>query len=391
MDALARLLTPWRLRVYPLALLGAVLVAFAVFVGRAALGDGVTSGGGRVGNDLPAFVGAGRMVLSGEVGALYDLAAQARAQADLLPAGSVLPFAYPPFVAVLYAPLAAVPYLAAYVLHTLGQLAAVAGAVALAARRLPRVARYRWSAAAAAVLFYPLARAAFGGQNTALSLLCAAGAFAVAGETRGADLRRGVWLGLWLFKPQLALPVLVGVALRRPWVLAGAAPVAAGWWALGAAVAGPGWPAWWLREGALPFLPRDRPLNGGWSMSAWDLAAGWVDALGGPGELGGWAAVVLVGGAACALAWRRPAVAVPVLAALAPLGAPHALFYDAGLAILALLVAADAGALLPAAAVWAAAVLQLLPGPWSIAVAVLAAGLVWRRGGPEEPLRPRAA
>lgn len=375
-DALARLLTPWRLRVYPLALLGAVLVAFAVFVGRAALGDGVTSGDGRVGNDLPAFIGAGRMVLSGEVAALYDLDAQARAQADLLPAGSVLPFAYPPFVAVLYAPLAAVPYLAAYVLHTVGQLGAVAAAVALAARRLPRIARYWWSAAAAAMLFYPLARAAFGGQNTAMSLLCAAGAFAVVGETRGDDLRRGMWLGLWLFKPQLALPVIAGVALRRPWVLAGAAPVALGWWALGAAVAGPGWPAWWLREGALPFLPRDRPLNGGWSMSVWDVAAGW-----GGGEVAGWLAVVVIAALACALAWRRPAVAVPVLAALAPLGAPHALFYDAGLAILALLVAADAGALLPAAALWAAAIAQLLPGPWAMGIAVGAAALGYRRGG----------
>lgn len=365
----AGLFTPWRLRAYPLALFGAVLIAFTVFVGRA---EGIRSGSGRLGGDLPAFVGAARLVDQAQVAQLYDVVAQQHAQAGIVPAGTVLPFAYPPAVAAIYVPLARVPFVVAYVIHAALMIGAVYSTVRILAAMIPRFVPYIAPITAVTTLFYPMARAVFGGQNTALSLLLATGAYA-----SRSDFRRGIWLGAWLFKPQLAVPVIAVVALRRPRVLLGVAPMAAVWWGASAMLAGPTWMGWWWREGALPFTARDRPLNAAVSASLFDVGAGL-------GEPFGWALTAAAALTAAVIGARRPALAIPVTAALAPTLAPHALFYDAGLAMLPLLVLAShrgREGLTPLALLWAAALLQIVAGPWCAAVCIVAAIAVARDGG----------
>ena len=101
-----------------------------------------------------------------------------------------------------------------------------------------------------------------GGQNTALSLLCASGA--AAALARRKDVLAGVWLGAWMFKPQLALPVTVVVAIAgHPKVVAGATISAATLYLAGAAISEPTWPIWWVRDILLPYaaagLPPDPP------------------------------------------------------------------------------------------------------------------------------------
>jgi hypothetical protein len=79
--------------------------------------------------------------------------------------------------------------------------------------------------------------------------------------------------------------------------------------------------------------------------------------------------------------WARPRTAIPVVAALAPLLAPHALYYDAGMGLVALWVATDRDGrqiLGRAGVVWAAGLLAALPGPWTAAASVGAAWLAGR-------------
>src|SRR6185369_18019498 len=146
---------------------------------------------------------------------------------------------YPPFVAAGYAPLTWLPFKAAYVVHVLVMALCVVAAMALLRAALPALQRDLLPIVAAALGFYPIFRAVLGGQNTPLSLLCAAGVAAALARRR--DWLAGVWAGAWLFKPQYAVAVaamlLVGRIDRRRF-LVGFAAVALGYYAVGWILAG---------------------------------------------------------------------------------------------------------------------------------------------------------
>lgn len=353
---LARLLTPRRLRLYPLAALAGITIGFAFFL---VTSDGLrTARGGRMGGDFPGFYGAARIIRAGTAQSLYDPAVQRRAQADLLPGaeGGWIHFAYPPFVALAYVPFTFLSFKSAYIVHTLLMVMCCIAALAVLRGPLPNVARHFVPCVAATLTFYPLFRANVGGQNTAISLLCAAGA--AAALAGGRPIIAGVWLGAWLFKPQLALPVAALIALRYPKVIPAIAVSALAWYVLGAAVSGPAWPIWWLREGVFPFAAADLNVDRGNGVSFREVAA----------ELGvpalGWVLILLTGALAVRGALRagtHPVVFVGMAAAAAVLVSPHALFYDGGLATLGLAAVGDVvgAALLPhLAAAWMLGALQ---------------------------------
>ncbi len=335
--------------------------------------------------------------------ALYDPAVQRNAQSDLLPdnRGGWIHFAYPPYVAVAYAPFAWLDFKAAYVAHTLLMVACVVAALALL-RPLLTPLRTEFTACAAAVLtFYPLFRSIVGGQNTAVSVLCAAGAAAMLSRNR--DVAAGLWIGLWMFKPQYAIPVGALVAVCGfPRVLIGAGVVGAAWFLIGASVGGWGWPVWWWQAGVVPFAALDAIVDRANGVSFPQVGA----ALGVP--LLGWLGVVATTAFAVATAWRsrrEPIIVVAIGAAACVLTAPHALYYDSGLAVLALGVAANIRGrrVLPVLiAAWLLAAAQavwLLPIPADmlvLAVSILflsrATGVArpfqgCATGGPERPAR----
>src|SRR4029079_5226655 len=98
-----------RLRRLLVAALAGIAIGFVVLL---ATSQGLrTIRGGRVGGDLTAFYGAGRIVRGGETPRLYDAEMQEAAQRDLLPgiSGRVA-FAYPPYVALAYVPLTWAPF-----------------------------------------------------------------------------------------------------------------------------------------------------------------------------------------------------------------------------------------------------------------------------------------
>lgn len=120
---------------------------------------------------------------------------------------------------------------------------------------------------------------------------------------------------------------------------------------------------WWLREGILSFATPDSVLNRSNALSLWHVTSRWGS------WIVGWIAVTLT----VVVAYRAirslertggaAASQVGIAGATAVLVAPHALFYDAGLAILAF--AGLAGEFGPAAgpilsAVWIAAALDPL-------------------------------
>ena len=159
----------------------ALILALAVAVGLAAfIGAGVgetveetanrAEDAPRLGGDYPAFFGAGSIILEGDLESLYLEDRQIQAQEGLGIDG-YLAFAYPPHVAVAYAPLAALPYQVSYFVHTALMAAAYLATLVVLSRIVPLIARWRLPLLALGFTFYPLAIAIGGGQNAALTVL----------------------------------------------------------------------------------------------------------------------------------------------------------------------------------------------------------------------------
>jgi hypothetical protein len=377
---MSRFLTARRLRIYPLGALCGVVIGFVVLV---ATSNGLeTLRGGRLGGDLPAFYTAGRIVRMGATHALYDPATQRQMQEHLLPhnPGGWLPFAYPPFVAIAYVPFTFLTFKTAYVVHTCLMAACCVFALWLLRSSLPGLGSYFWPVIAVSLTFYPIFRAVVGGQNTAVSLLCAAGTIGALRDKR--DVAAGLWLGAWLFKPQLAIPVALLTCLRHPRILIGVLAGAGVYYAAAAALAGLAWPAWWLRQ-VPAFVQANTMLESANAVSLVEIASrlglsavGWVAA----------AAVIVFVLVKTLRRDTRPATTVGLASAAGPLVAPHAMYYDGGLALIALVSPAESGRrrVLPwLAVVWILGAAQAFGPLWPIppvTVALIVALVICGRG-----------
>ena len=346
-------------RIYPRAVLGAIVCTVVVLLAG--------GGSGRLGGDLPAFYGAGRIVLDGDVAHLYSHQRQHAAQLDLFPAAearSYLYFPYPPFVALPYALLALLPFLQAYAVHVAAMAACLVAATHIVRRSLAIPVGNRHLMLAAAMSFYPLFRAVSGGQNTALSLLAIVAGFALVERRR--DFLAGLVMGVLWFKPQFALTFLgLWLIERRHRAVFGVLTAAAVLYAAGSALAGPDWPAWWWREGVSSFDSRDQTVNAANSVGFLGVAEA-LFGIGRPMALAvGLTLAALTAGilivrafhAGASTQWHRAGVA----AAGCVLLSPHAMYYDAGLTALPLLLAVVHGTPLQrrvAVGLWAVALLH---------------------------------
>lgn len=334
------ILTGWRIRLYSRALLVSLVLPIVIAVLSA---DGSSMVTGRLGGDLPAFYGAGRIVNEGRIDQLYDWETQAEAQAGLFGDDEDVfqVFAYPPFVAHAYSLLAKLPYAVAYLVHTTLMLAAVAGVVVVLRRILPRVDAWRSEAFVLAVAFYPLYRAVTGGQNSAITLLILAGGYWALSKDR--DVLAGLLMGLLLYKPQLALPVIGLLAIRNWRTLGGVLASASGYWLWGAWLGGPAWMGSWLGN-IESFNAADQEANGVKNVNL----VGFAERVLGTGST---AAYVVGGIVAAALTiglirvWHDRRIPLDLQMAalvcgmlLIPL---HVMFYDAGLLVLPFAILAN--------------------------------------------------
>lgn len=179
--------------------------------------------------DFIAYYSGGKLVLTGHGAALYDFSRLAATERhvvypDRLRYG-VLPYVYPPYLALALAPIAALPYSAAYLLWFLLNLATLGVVVAMLQRYLglrgPR-ALPLWLACAA---FVPVFVSLVQGQTSIFLLgLLAAAFFAY---RAGHQLPAGVALAFVLIKPPYVALLLLVFLVQKQWRALGAFAVTA--------------------------------------------------------------------------------------------------------------------------------------------------------------------
>lgn len=361
----------WLARLAPRVAIAGVLGGWALAV----MGGSVTSNT-PWGGDYPAFQTAGKIALDGRYDRLYDFEFQDSYQQGM-PRDGLLPYLYPPFVAALYAPLATLPYRTSYALFTLISLSALVAAVLLLRPVSATIRDDPWRALALTLLFYPMWRATLGGQNTSISLFILCGFWRLLHDRR--DLAGGLVLGLLSYKPQLLVPIAGVVFLSgRYRATAGVVLTAAGLLGVSAMLAGWDWPVRWLQTLQM-YGNADRQFNVLTSISLGQITdlVGWAN---------GW--VLLSGVLSLWVAWiawrygRHDFLAVLAIGITASLLIPpHAMFYDLGIALPALLLLADRGFGRQAALLWIGGASQLIAPlfPLSPVIAVLLATLLLLR------------
>jgi hypothetical protein len=217
-----------------------------------------------IGRDYIAFHGAARLVLQGKGDVLYEADAQGRTQAALLAPQTQSGFCYfvnPAFVAVACAPLALLPYRLAFYSHVLLMFGCLLAGLWQLRRQLPAL-KPMWPAVVlVCVSSYPMIHTVLGGQNAALSFLLLASAYCAL--KAGRDVRAGIGLGLQLYKPQLAIPLLLLLALGGQYTVVGTvAAVGAGLYLLGALFCGWAWPLSMLSQVGGYYRQVERVVNG---------------------------------------------------------------------------------------------------------------------------------
>lgn len=290
--------------------------------------------------DLVARLAGGALVLRGRAGDLYDPAAQRAVEAAITgDPGYLNLYISPPFVALLYAPLAALPYAIAALAWTAICLALLAAAARLARPLLPALARDRWGTALlAAAAAQPVLETLGSGQDAALSALIWIAGARLALSRR--DVAAGVVLGLGAFKPQLFIvaPLLL-LALRRFRAAAACLATFAALGALSLALVGPQGITAWIGLLRSPLYAEGVRAAWRWKMHSLapfleSLAPGGrlevIEAARAAGLLAG--AALLVATAVLVARRRRQAnderVAWALGAVAAALASPHLLVHD---------------------------------------------------------------
>jgi hypothetical protein len=187
--------------------------------------------------DLVANLAGGHLVAV-DPAHLYDVEAQRAWENSVTGAPQFLDlFISPPYVAVVFRPLAELPLGAACIVWAIASIVAFVGAFVLA-RPLADDARIYAFVVIAFAASEPIAETLLSGQTSAVSLLIwIAGVRLVLAKR---DFVAGLVLGLGLLKPQLFVLVPIVFAAQRRWRgVAGFSLMALVWLAIGAIAAGP--------------------------------------------------------------------------------------------------------------------------------------------------------
>ncbi len=164
--------------------------------------------------DFVTFYAEGRLAWEDRQ-SLYDLNQQLAYQKKIAATDRVLPFVYPPITAALFAPLALMPFPAAFLVMTLANVALLWASLRLLIRRLPLTRdQSQWlvlfalcNFGAQAVVFY--------GQTSAIVLFFLT--HHVLAQRQSNEYKAGLWAGLLCVKPQyLPIPHLI-LFLRHRW------------------------------------------------------------------------------------------------------------------------------------------------------------------------------
>ena len=206
-----------------------------------------------IGGDFVQFYIAGRILNDHQEGRLYDLSLQEDRFKELVPGETWLrlPFNYPPFIAVLFRPLARLPLLAATLVFLIVTPVVFAASVWLLVSRFGWPAEGHWSLGVSGALsFAPFILYTWLGAQISVIGFCSL-AVALCEEDRGRPFLGGMALSICFYKPTLLLLVLPMLLITRRFrFLAGLAMGGAVLALISALVAGP--------EGCLGFVERMR-------------------------------------------------------------------------------------------------------------------------------------
>jgi len=194
----------------------AVLAVF--FAGVALKASGSRWAGGdawTIGGDFAALYVAGRMLDEHDGAGLYDIELQERVYREVVPGASTLnrTFAYPPYIAALFSPLARLPFGLALAIFMVATLVAYLAALwLLNAAFGPTRGDERSLLFLAGLSFFPfLGYTWLGTQISTVGFLAVA--LALLEEERGRPLFSGMALSLCLYKPTLLVVMLPMLAV----------------------------------------------------------------------------------------------------------------------------------------------------------------------------------
>jgi len=232
--------------------------------------------------DFTIFYTAGKILREGSSHNLYDGALQYKVQQTFASGVRIrkgpLPYNHPAFEALIFLPLAALDYPAAYLTWSVINLAILGFLPFLLRRQIPVLAQcspFLWLLVLLG--FFPVLVALLQGQDVILLLLFNALAFVAL--KRNADTLAGVWLGLSVFKFQLIVPlVLIFLCWKRTKVVQSFVVTAAGLAAISVAITGwagalryPGYVLHFeefMEKGGIALdMPNLRGLLEGWSFA----------------------------------------------------------------------------------------------------------------------------
>jgi alpha-1,2-mannosyltransferase len=242
--------------------------------------------------DFTIFYTSARLLRSGEASGLYNLATQYRMQLTFTHVPirqGPLPFNHPPFEALLFVPFTMLDYWPAYLLWTALNLMMLAASVILLRRHFSQLAAVSpLVLGLGAIAFFPVAIGIIQGQDVILLLFLFV--LAVISLDRGNDAVAGALLAAGLFRPHVAVPLVVFVALRRWRVLAGFIPVALVLGAVSVAIMGWRGPVDYAR-----FVLHLEGTGGrAFGTEAVPNLRGLVEQLPGLGPSGRWAALLIL-------------------------------------------------------------------------------------------------
>jgi hypothetical protein len=181
--------------------------------------------------DFTIFYTAGKLLHYGAGSTLYEPRAQLRVQetlADIPSRLGPLPYNHPPFEALIFLPIALLPYRWAFAAWDVLNLILLWRVVLWLRRSVPVLQLIpAWECVVALFAFFPVFACFLQGQDSILQLLlCTAGFLAL---KKGSDIAAGCWLALALFKFQFIVPlVLLLVLWKCSRMLIGFIPVSIG-------------------------------------------------------------------------------------------------------------------------------------------------------------------
>jgi hypothetical protein len=215
-----------------------------------------------LGADFSMFYIAGQVVLDGAGDQLYDQAEHQQRLQKLFPTidpSFALPYRYPPCVAALMAPLAALPYPLAYAVFLALSCAAWWTATRQVVAGSPELRKAWRGSLRWAMLGWPVAlETLVGGQASMFALLIAVSVYMCLRNQR--FVVAGAILALAAYKPNVLALLGLGCLIRYPRMWKGFLPVAAG--VGGFCLVPNGW------EGLLQY----RELTANLATQAWDVA-----------------------------------------------------------------------------------------------------------------------